>query len=264
MEKENSILSNAKVFEKSISLEKVSNEWKGRWIGITTKQYSVNDKSKGIENIKWECLSRHNEKLPISSCNIIPLVKIDDNNKGYIVIESYRYPLDKKTIEFPGGGLELKHNQKLAELWREYQSHPSDIKKLDNLQKEMMLSIEDMALREFKEETGYDAKFLRLLNLSELENNLKKFHQSTNIVDLPWRACSFVAICLVEVLNPKVQNPKQILDDAEIISTHFVPKNSLLQFIDKKIEEGLSCDRTLYYYALGQEFRNRIKSVDKN
>jgi 8-oxo-dGTP pyrophosphatase MutT (NUDIX family) len=160
---------------------------------------------------------------------IIPILRSANNGVvETLLVEQYRPPLQQTTIEFPAGLVDHHKNE----------------------------TIEQAALRELREETGYVGEACKIPPLS-----------SRAVCMSPGLCDETVHVVLVEVdtNNPYNQNPKPELDDGEFITVQRIP---LQKGIQKLLDHGTAMPiMGLYLFALGFELGatlNKEKIGDLN
>ena len=265
--------------KKNYILEKETNLFTGKYLRLSTKKYCLeNDSTRCIE---WECVYRNNIEnfKKIYGAEIIALIRDrfdheDKNNKqdniidntSIILIENYRFPVDKKILEFPAGLIENSDYGILKELHNEIESTTdSELKarlssEFDSQMKEITIS---SGLRELKEETGYTGTFKSFFTLPN--TNANKIFQ--NVFYDPWKGLENSALCIFEIDKSSEENlsPVQNLDECEVIKVHEVKLSQLLNFITEKIEkDNYGCSSHVYSFAMGLQFSNLLNGIFKN
>ena len=258
------------VENKNYVLDKITNLYAGKYFRIATKKYYLeNDSNK---NIEWECVYRTDlaDFKKIYGAEIIGLIKNSEEdckieNFSILLIENYRYPVDKKILEFPSGMIENLEYRELEELHNKIHSNSDEEEKnrLNNNFHQIMNEITiNSASRELKEETGYSGTFKSFFSLPN-RNSLKLFE---NIFYDPWKGMENAAFCMFEIDKSAEDNlfPKQNLDECEVIKVHEVKLSELLNFITDKIEnENYGCSSHVYSFAMGMQFSNLLTSIYK-
>ncbi len=107
-------------------------------------------------------------------------------------------------------------------------------------------SIEDAAIREMKEETGYTVARI-----------LMKATKGEMMLD-PGLSSDSVSFVTVEVDGdaPENDNPKQDLQHGEHIFVEIVPCDEILQYLDQFIKDGVYVEAMLYSFAIGYNLKN--------
>lgn len=143
---------------------------------------------------------------------IVPILKsrFDKThaNASIILVSQYRPPVGKECIELPAGLVDEGENESNA------------------------------ALRELKEETGYEGEVTSISPIVYSDPGL------TNA------SCRYAFVTIDSKLKAN-QKPEAIPDEGEIIQVHRVPITNLIQTLDKFREEGMEVDARLYSFAWG-------------
>lgn len=258
---------NDKIFE----FENETQHHTGKYFRHVTRHYKISD-GQNNNKVNWECFYRTNinDYKSIYGSEIIGLVKSEDKstenifeNTSVILIENYRYPVDKKILEFPSGIIEHNEYENLEDLYKQM----NECK--DENEKEKFSSEYDKVLtrvtigvgeRELKEETGYVGTFKGFFALPNV-NPMKIF---ANTFYDPWKSLENAAISIFEIDKSleENKNPKQVLEDCEIIKVHEVKLSELLNFISEKIDkENYGCSTHVYSFAMGLQFSNILKGL---
>lgn len=219
-------------------------QYKGDYLSLKHKFYTINKAGKESK-VTWETIdySVQTNKLKFG-VGIIPIIKNEDK---IIVIENFRFAVGKKCLEFPSGLI----NQNETELTNDM---PSEDQKTEI--KQILINA---AQRELKEETGYDGVFKKFMTIDSVINPINIL---SNVYYDPWKSTDAGILCLFEIDKslPNNQKPKQELDECEIIKTHEIKLNQLLNFICEKInKEDIGCSADLYYFAMGIHFKDCFK-----
>lgn len=265
-------------FERSFIFNKETIHHEEKYFKFVTKEYDVlteNNKStnKTTNKIKWECFYRTNiaDYKSIYGSEVIALIKnnkdiISDNtclkNFKVIIIENFRFPVERKVLEFPSGIIDDCEYTRLKEVYNEIKM--SDEKEKFELIKKYNTILEHILIeagrRELKEETGYSGKFKNFLTLPNCTNSISLF---SNIFYDPWKSLENAGYSIFEVnIDEEInKNPIQDLDEAEIIKVHIVNLDELADFICNKIQnENYSCSTHLYTFALGLKFQEILNN----
>jgi 8-oxo-dGTP pyrophosphatase MutT (NUDIX family) len=250
---------------KKYLLEEEIVNFSGKYLSLSTKKYSLeNDKSKII---KWECVNRASKNIEkkVDGVEIVVVIKNSSEKSSYenlsvILIENYRYPVEKNVLEFPSGIIEDDEREDIFKLCNDI-NNAKDLDEKLSLQLKHENLLKQIAIkscqRELKEETGYYGEFKSFLSLPNY--NFKIFE---NIFYDPWKSPEngYLALFEVDKCLEINKNPKQELDDCEIIKTHEVKLNNLLKFISEKIQnENYGCSNHLYTFAMGLQFNEFLK-----
>jgi 8-oxo-dGTP pyrophosphatase MutT (NUDIX family) len=252
--------------ENKIEVNYISSEdiYVGKYLRYTTKKYEI-EKNNNKNDIIWECVYRTNlaDFKSIYGSEVIALMKnIPNDNDTYIIlIENYRFPVDKKILELPSGIIDPDEYGSLEKLYRLIQNEICEEKRkeiqdsYDNMLKKIAIS---SGQRELKEETGYVGTFKTFLTLPKY-NPVKLF---SSIFYDPWKCLENAALSVfdIDMSNSENINPEQELDSCEVIKTHKVKLSELLDFISEKVEnEGYGVSTHLYFLAVGLKFSDIIK-----
>jgi len=143
---------------------------------------------------------------------IVPILKsrFDSNNANasIILVSQYRPPVGKECLELPAGLVDEGEDESNA------------------------------ALRELKEETGYEGDVTSVSPIVFSDPGL------TNA------SCRYVFVTIDSELKAN-QKPEAIPDEGEIIQVHKVQITNLIETLDKFREEGMEVDARLYSFAWG-------------
>lgn len=99
-------------------------------------------------------------------------------------------------------------------------------------------SPESAALRELREETGFKGTIRRILPRS---------------YNSPGLTGEFIYPVLMEIQENEQARTETDFDDSEFIETLLIPKNELLDLIEKENANGTAIDAKVIAYALGQQ-----------
>ena len=125
-----------------------------------------------------------------------------------ILIRQYRPPADSPVLEFPAGLIDPGESPEAA------------------------------ALRELREETGFQGTIRRIL---------------PRAYNSPGLTGEFIYPVLMEIRENEQNRTETDFDDSEFIETLLVPENELLDLIEKENAEGTAIDSKVIAYALGQQ-----------
>jgi hypothetical protein len=251
----------------------------GKYFRFATKYYNINKNGKNTSTA-WECLYRTSlvDFKTIYGTEVFALIKNEDFNPkaenficnfSIILIENFRYPVDKKVLETPSGLIDEWETNHLEEIYKRIQDLQIENKTEDCIKakaeyEEAVIKIcKESCARELKEETGYAGKFKSFFNLPNF-SSVKLFE---NIIYDPWKGNenSAFAIFEVDTTIDENKNPTQKLDEDEIIQVHIVKLSELLEFISNKItQEGYACSSHLYTFAMGLKFSEYLKTIFNN
>ena len=163
--------------------------------------------------------------------SIIPIIK---RTKEIIIINNFRYPIDKYCLELPGGIIDKDDGE------------------------DILISIKNAAERELLEETGYTGKFKCFLGNTKVSEERQLKICSNTFYD-PWKSKDNAVQCICEIEDD--QNLNQNLDECEIIKVYKVKLDNLMDFINDKIEkENCSITIELYSFACGLYFSQNINN----
>ncbi|XP_049851395.1 ADP-sugar pyrophosphatase-like [Schistocerca gregaria] len=190
------------------------------WIEMYNLTYM--DPSGSIRS--WDSIERTgSSKLSANGVDILAIVRnnskcdtekpllIEKDDRILLVIQ-FRPPMNKHTLEFPAGLCEENE------------------------------SIEETAVRELREETGYHGKFVSCSPGIVLDPGI-----SNN--------CTALAQVLVDLDSPENKDPKQSLDSGEFIQVVSVPFEDMLDHInDICLAKNAVCDAKLYAFAFARSF----------
>jgi 8-oxo-dGTP pyrophosphatase MutT (NUDIX family) len=254
---------------KKYILDEEVNLCTGKYFRMSQKKYHLENNTD--KKIIWECVYRTNieDYKRIYGAEIVALVRDDVKlNNGInkfedisiLLIENYRYPVEKKVLEFPSGLIDLEEHLSLKNSYDKINECNDEILKknlISNYEKELEKIAISSAKRELKEETGYHGEFKSFFT----PPNVNAIKVLENVFYDPWKGLENAAFCIFEIdkssdLN---KNPKQELDDAEVIKVHEVKLSEMLNFITEKIEkENYGCSTHVYSFAMGLQFSNLI------
>mmetsp|Transcript_27920 Transcript_27920/g.67926 ORF Transcript_27920/g.67926 Transcript_27920/m.67926 type:complete len:210 (+) Transcript_27920:84-713(+) len=161
-----------------------------RWLKLEALTYT--DET-GQER-KWNCVSRTTTQPDTADAVIIiPMLKAKDGKMETILVEQFRPPVGKNTMEFPAGLIDKSETPEQA------------------------------AMRELKEETGFIGS-----STSTVPTEVSPVVcMSPGLTD----ESVHTVVVTVDMEDPKNQNPKAELDDGEFITIHRVPLDEGLQTI---------------------------------
>ena len=209
---------------------------KGNFLSLNEKQYEITNE-KGEKNIsKWECVDYNhildNDMKNIKKPTVVSIIPIIKKTKEIILINNFRYPIDKFCLELPGGIIDKNDGE------------------------DILISIKNAAERELLEETGYTGKFKCFLGNNKLSEE-RQLKICSNIFYDPWKSKDNAVQCICEVEDN--QDLNQNLDECEIIKVYKVKLDNLLDFINEKIEKENCCVTIeLYSFAYGLYFSQNI------
>ena len=185
-----------------------------KWLQLETLTWTGPD---GVARA-WDCASRTTKKdeSTTDAVVVIPLLRnntTDDEDIDTLLVEQFRPPVRTTTVEFPAGLIDKDE------------------------------TVEQAALRELREETGYVGEACKVAPLA-----------SKQLCMSPGLCNETVQVVLVEVdmSNPyNSKNPTQELDEGEFCS---VKRVSLKQGLKSILDDGSAMPiKGLYLFALGWE-----------
>lgn len=219
---------------------------KGKYRTFVNKYYSrtINGHT---SNFIWESIEN-----PLTATDleygVVIVPKIKNENK-LIIIETHRFSINKRCLEFPGGIIDFDETEVLKTITDE-----------EEKKKEIEKIVVKAGKRELKEETGYEGEFVQFMTIpSPIDDPIGIL---SNIYFDPWKSLDCGILCLFEIDKNQLanQSPKQELDDCEMITVHEVDIDTLSQFIIDKIRnEGVACTSQLYSLALGLQLKSIFK-----
>jgi 8-oxo-dGTP pyrophosphatase MutT (NUDIX family) len=225
---------------KNFILKEVKQNYKGKFLIHTSKEFYLSDDPN--TKINWECCYRNlKNPMRLTGVDVIPLVKSKENETKIIIIENFRYPVEKKVLEFPAGIIE---DNEIPEGTVDDQTFEEVIIKAGK--------------RELYEETGYTGEFVSFYTLPGM-NNLKTFE---NVFFDPWKSCENSALLIFNIDKNLEENlhPKQNLEIEENIKVHEVELKNLINFISEKIsKENYACTMNLYSFAMALRLNEILK-----
>ncbi|KAK6523355.1 hypothetical protein TWF281_001335 [Arthrobotrys megalospora] len=163
----------------------------------------------------WEVAARKTRgSSGIDAVAIAPILVHPSRPTSTLVVLQYRPPVAAVCVEFPAG-------------------------LIDKLE-----TPEDAAIRELREETGYEGKVISI---------------SPTIVSDPGMTTANMQLVVMEVnLKEGDPEPKQQLDDGEYIERVVIPLDDLHDRLVEYSKNGYAVDARLHHWAAGIEFaRNR-------
>ncbi len=243
--------------EKNLFREKETVQFKGKYFSTITREYHNADLD---HKVVWECFLRNNQdkKLKVFGAEIIGITK--EEKKRVLIIENFRYPIEKRCLEFPAGIIDPDEMVHVKEIYEKITkaTNEEETKTLNQeFENNSQKAIIHGALREFKEETGYTGTFNKFLNL----NGYSSVNVFKNLFHAPWISYENCGIALMDIdmETEENKNPKQNLEKDELIKVHFVELGNLMNFINEKMEkEDFGCNSQLYYFAVGMNFGSFI------
>lgn len=159
---------------------------------------------------------------PVDGVEIYPILKYRDSPSKLVLIKNFRVPVGKMCIEVPAGLVDANE------------------------------SVENAAVRELKEETGYDGIIKKILPISQIDQ--WKSRENTQLI--------FMEIDGDLEIN---KNPKPNLEETEYIEVFLVPLDDPFPIIDSIFinlnvlemmnDEGCLISTHLQSFLYGLNFR---------
>jgi len=200
---------------------------KGKYRNLSEFEYILPNKS----IIKYEVIDPVNKKN-IKYAHGVGAIPIIKQTNQLILIENFRYPINKKCIEFPAGSYE-----------------PSE---LDSSNEKINNNAISVIKRELKEETGYEGDYINFFILPTNKNLAAKFFG--NVYHDPWKSTSSTVMTLFSVDLEKNKENKQNLEDIEMIKVNKINLDNLFDFLCDKAKDGYGIRQDLYYLTCGMFF----------
>ena len=215
-----------------------------KWLSLQTLQYK--DPNGKIRS--WDLVSRttkkktepsvddteNDTKLCTDAVIILPILRNVNGSIDTLLVEQYRPPVQCSTLEFPAGLVD---------------SHET---------------IEQAALRELYEETGYvgESSSCQHMAISSSNGSVMELSNSISrpLCMSPGLADEIVQVVLVEVdcSRPENQNPTQHLDEGEYVTYRRVPLTAgLRSILDQNLETSMPI-MGLYMFVLGLEIGYKL------
>jgi len=159
----------------------------------------------------WEAASRKTRAgTGVDAVAIAPILLHPSKPPSTLIILQYRPPIGATCVEFPAGLIDAGE------------------------------TVEQAALRELKEETGYEGRLVDL---------------SPTIANDPGMSTANMQFAVVEVeLREGEAEPEQHLEQGEYIERIVVPLSKLFDKVTELSNEGKIVDARLYHWAAGVRF----------
>ncbi|KAJ8269214.1 hypothetical protein COCON_G00118210 [Conger conger] len=177
----------------------------GKWVKLEKTTYVDPSGSTRI----WETVKRTTRQGNSDGVGIFALLKRTLHKDCVVLVKQFRPPMGCYTLEFPAGLMDENETAEVA------------------------------ALRELKEETGYQGEVVAVTPVTCLDPGLSNC--STNIV-----------VVNINGDDPVNIHPTQQLGDGEFVDVILLPLNEFQTRIDDLLKkENLVVDSKVYIYAMG-------------
>ncbi|KAI7246511.1 hypothetical protein KC343_g10260 [Hortaea werneckii] len=184
----------------------------------------------------WEAAARKTRsKGGVDAVAIAPIIRHPSKPPSTLIILQYRPPVEGTCVEFPAGLIDEGE------------------------------SPEQAAIRELKEETGYEGKVSHVSpSVCNQPGMTNATHQvidcSPTVVSDPGLTTANMQMVTMEVnLKEGDKEPEQHLDEGEFIERRIVPLTELYSTLQALSQEkGKIVDARLYHWALGLHWSGRI------
>ncbi|XP_076312032.1 ADP-sugar pyrophosphatase-like isoform X4 [Tachypleus tridentatus] len=179
---------------------------KGKWVKLS--KYMYKDQT-GAQR-EWEVVGRCTKNSEKPDCvSTIALLHRLLKYDCMILVKQYRPPLKAFTLELPAGLIDLEE------------------------------TVEDTALRELKEETGYSSAVVKHVS-------------SVTALDPGLSSCTMKIVTVgVDGDSKENEHAMQTLTSDEFIEVLHVPVDQLLKKLNECSEQGMIIDSRVYSFAIG-------------
>ena len=179
-----------------------------KWAELQKIQWTDQDGASRV----WEAANRKTRSSTgVDAIAVAPILLHPRQPAQTLVIKQFRPPLDKFCIEFPAGLVDKGE------------------------------TVDEAALRELKEETGYSGKLISLTPVIGNDPGLTTANMQFAVVEVQ--------------LNEGDEVPEQRLDSGEFIQRFTLPLNELYnRLLEFSKEERVMVDSRLFHFACGMQF----------
>lgn len=174
---------------------------RGRWLSLCEVAYKSHDGSTRT----WECVER------VSCAGAVAIIPTLKPSGRIVLVRQYRPPIDAYAIEFPAGLIDRTEEPAAT------------------------------ALRELREETGYQGRIVKMLPVG---------------YNSPGLTQEGVHLAIVEIDEAAQGELKTQFDESESIETLLVPRDELPDFLMKAAGAGDKIDAKALAFAAALAFKN--------
>eukprot|EP00742_Colponemidia_sp_Colp-10_P002908 GILJ01003105.1.p1 GENE.GILJ01003105.1~~GILJ01003105.1.p1 ORF type:complete len:232 (-),score=39.30 GILJ01003105.1:41-706(-) len=209
-QKEDAGADQTEICRTAIKQEASSTVFEAKWLRMKQVTYRH-----GNEQRSWDMVERTTKHCDVDGVDVFAIVRYVDKPAHAIFILNYRPPVDQYVLEFPAGLID-----------------PHE-------------TLEEAALRELKEETGYIGQ-------------ISKAAVSPILRVDPWKSNESGRIVMVDVDGDDERNvnPVQSLEADEDIQVVLLRLDTLKEDIDRLVQDGngrFGVDMKIYCFALGMQ-----------